>query len=142
MIYKFFSSTKCCVKIPQLNWWLMHNIFDVAGSSFSCSLVLYMEVVSIVLCTDNPVTSSPFKVPFARLLVFKACSVTNFKIRWAVVCCLCVCLNLFSSKVFLAMASVRWCYLMSRHPDSGSPRNCFMDSSNWWRVRLGYPSID
>ena len=30
------------------------------GLVFSCCLVYYMEVVSIVLDTDNPVTSSPF----------------------------------------------------------------------------------
>ena len=46
MIYKFSCSAKCCVKIPQFNWLFMY-IFDIAGSSFSCSLVFYLEVVSI-----------------------------------------------------------------------------------------------
>ena len=60
MIYKFSSSAKCCANIPQLNWGFMYNILDIAGSSFSCSLVFYVGVVSVVLYTDNPVTICPF----------------------------------------------------------------------------------
>ena len=60
MIYKFSISAKLGVNIPQFNWQLMHNIFDIAGSSFSCSMVFYMKVVYVALYTGNPVTSSPF----------------------------------------------------------------------------------
>ena len=68
-----------------------YNILHIAELIFSCSLVFSMEEVSVGLCADNPVTSSPLLVPFARLLVFKEYSVTNFKIRWgAVFCVLCV----------------------------------------------------
>ena len=54
------SSAKLCVNTPQLNWWFMHNVHDIAGSSFSCNLVFYLEEVSIAHYTDNPVSSSPF----------------------------------------------------------------------------------
>ena len=60
MIYKFSSSAKLCVNISQLNWQLMHNVLDILGSTFSYSVVFYIEVVSIALYTDNPVTSSTF----------------------------------------------------------------------------------
>ena len=59
MIYTFSRSAKLGVNISQLNWQFMHNVLDIAGSSFSCSLIFYMEVVSIGLYKDNPVTSSP-----------------------------------------------------------------------------------
>ena len=81
MIYKFFSSAKHCVNIPQFNWQFMHNFLQTAGSSFSCSLVFYVEVVSIAPYVGNPVTNFPLKVSFARLLVFKVYSVTNIIIR-------------------------------------------------------------
>ena len=47
MIYKFFSSARHCVNIPQFDWQFMYNILHVAGSSFSCSMVFNVEVVSI-----------------------------------------------------------------------------------------------
>ena len=84
----------------------MYNILHIAESSFSISLVFYVEVVSIGLYVDSPETSSPLQVPFARLFVFKEYSVIKFKIRWGAVV-FCACLNLFSSKVFLAMVSAR-----------------------------------
>ena len=64
MIYKFSSSAKHCVNIPQLNWGFMQNVLDMAGSNFSCDLVFYMEVVFVVLYTDNPVTSCHFRSIF------------------------------------------------------------------------------
>ena len=85
----------------------MYSIHDIAGFCFSCSLVFYVEVVSIVLYADNPVTSSPLQVPFSRLLVFREYSVTTLKSGGVQFVVFCVCLNLFSSKVFLAMASAR-----------------------------------
>ena len=54
----------------------------------------------------------------------------------------CACLNLFLSKVSLAIASAKWCDLRSKHPDSGSPRNCCMGSSNCWGGEIGISSID
>ena len=80
MIYKFSSSAKHCFYILQLDWQFVYNILYTAGSSFSCSLGFYMEVVSVACYTDDPVTSSPLQVPFVRLLVFKEYSVTSFKI--------------------------------------------------------------
>ena len=88
MVYKFSCPEKLCVNIPELNWWFMYNILDTAGSSFSSCMVFYVEEVSVVLYMDNPVTSSQLYVTFARLFVFKEYSVTNFKLRWYMVCCL------------------------------------------------------
>ena len=59
VIYKFVSSAKCHVNIPQLDLWFMYNTLHIAGSHFSCILIFYVEVVSVVLYADNPVTSSP-----------------------------------------------------------------------------------
>ena len=53
MIYRFSSSANLSVNILQLNWKFMHNVLDIAGSSFSCSLIFYMEEVSIALYTDS-----------------------------------------------------------------------------------------
>ena len=64
----------------------MYNTIHIIGSHFSCSIIFFVYVVSIVLYADNPVTSSPLKVPFARLLVFKEYSVANFEIGWGVLC--------------------------------------------------------
>ena len=101
MIYEFSTCAKHCVNIPQLDWQFVYNILHIAGSGFSCRLVFYVEVVSIVLYADDPVTSSPLQVPFARLLVFKEYSVTNFKIRWGALCCfLCMHTSVFIQSLF------------------------------------------
>ena len=68
MIYNLSCSAKLCVNIPKLNWWFMHHILDIARSSFFCSLVFYMDVVSVVLYMDNPVTSCPLEIPFSGCL--------------------------------------------------------------------------
>ena len=81
MVDKLSTSVKFSFNILWLGWQSMHNIPDNAGSSFSCSLVFYMAVVSLVLYTDNPVTISPFEIPSSRLLVFEVYSFANFKIR-------------------------------------------------------------
>ena len=137
MICEFLSSGKCCVNIPWLNWKFVYNILHVAGPSSSCSLVLYMKVVSIVLYAHNPVTSSPFRSHMPGCLSLKNTLSPTLKPggMWFVV--FCACLNPFSSKVFLAMASARQCDLRSKYPDSGSPRNCCIGLSNWWRGKLG-----
>ena len=105
--------------------------FIIAGSCFSCSLVLYVKVVSVMLYADNPVPSSPLQVPFARLLFLKNTLLPILKLVgvWFVI--FWACLNWFSSKVFLAMARTRLCNLRSRCPESGSLMNCYISSSNW-----------
>ena len=60
MIVKLFSTARFSVNIPLLNWQLMHNILDIAESSFSCNLVFYIKVASIAPYLDSPVTSSSF----------------------------------------------------------------------------------
>ena len=116
----------------------MYNIIDITGSIFSCGLVFYEEMVSVVLYMDNLITSSPFLVPFARLLVFLKNTLSpTLKLGGVQFVVFCVCLNLFSSKVFLAMASARQCDLRSKCPESGSPRNHCIGSSNWWRGKYG-----
>ena len=53
-----------------------------------------------------------------------------FVVFWA-------CLNWFSSRVFLGMASPRQCNSRYRHPELESPRNCCIGSSNWWSGKIG-----
>ena len=95
MIYKLFSYAKLCVSIPQLNWQFMHTILDTAGSSFSCSLVFYMEVVSLVLNTDNPVTGSPFKSHFPCCMILNYTLSPILKLGGLQFVVFCECLNLF-----------------------------------------------
>ena len=125
MFYKLSNSTKLCVNIPQLKWLFMYNVLDIAGSSFSCNLVFYMEVVFVVLYTDNPVTNSPFLIPFSWLLGFFLTYTLSpiLKLGGVHFVVFCACLYLFSSKVSLAMESAMWCDLMSKCQDSGSSRN-------------------
>ena len=53
----------------------------------------------------------------------------------SMVCC--AVLKWFSSKVFLAMANaILWASRFGI-PESGSPKNCCIDSNNWWRGKFG-----
>ena len=71
MINIVTSSAKLGVNVPELNGRFKNYIFDVAGSCFSCSLVFDVDVMSVALNTDNPVSRSPLQIPFAWLFVLK-----------------------------------------------------------------------
>ena len=115
----------------------MHNVLHIAGSSFSCSLVFYMEVVSVALYMDNPATSSPFSVPFPGYLFLKYTQSPTLKLGGLQFIVFCACLSLFSSRVLLAMVGARQCNSRSRHPDSGPHKNCYLGSCNFQRGKLG-----
>ena len=73
------GSAKLDVNVPELNRRFKNDIFDVAGSGFSCSLVFNVNVMSIVLNMDNPVSGSPLQIPFAGLFVFEVYMISNLK---------------------------------------------------------------
>ena len=106
MIYKFPCSAIHSVNIPQLDWQLMYNILHTAGSSFSCSLVFYVEVVSVALCTEILWSAFHFRSHLPGCF-FKEPLSPTLKLVVVQFVVFCACLNLFSSKVFLAMASAR-----------------------------------
>ena len=54
------SSAKLGINIPELNWGFLDDVLDVAGSCPACSLVLYVDEMSITLNADNSVSRSPF----------------------------------------------------------------------------------
>ena len=69
MVYKYSSSAQLVIHIPQFNWWFMHNI--LYKTWLSCGQFFNMKVVSIMLYMDNPISGSPFQVPFARLYILE-----------------------------------------------------------------------
>ena len=101
---------------------LCTTFLTLSGLVFAV-VVFYMEVVSFVLYADKPVTSSPFHVPLHSCLFLKYTLSPIMKLDGVQFVVFCACLNLFSSKVFLVMASNRWCDLRFRNPESGSSRN-------------------
>ena len=119
----------------MIGYWC-NNILEITWLGLSCNLIFNMKVVSIMLCIDNPISGSPFQVPFARLFIFEVNSVCDLKDRYRMIYCLLCIFNLFSSDVFLSMDSARWCTSRFRHPESGLLRNCCMGSSSWFMGRL------
>ena len=75
------GSAKLGVNVPELNGWFKNYIFDIAGPCLSCSLVFNVDVMSVALNTDNPVSGSPLQVPFAWLVVFEVYMISNLKCR-------------------------------------------------------------
>ena len=77
------GSAKLGVDVPELNRRFKNYICDVAGSCLSCSLVFNMDVMSIALNMDNPVSGSPLQIPFAWLFVFEVYMISDLK-GWVV----------------------------------------------------------
>ena len=75
VVDKFSSSAKFGVYIPEFNRWFQYYILHITGSYFSSSLVFNVKEVFVTLNLDNPISRSPFEVPFARLLFFEIYSV-------------------------------------------------------------------
>ena len=119
--------------IPQLDWWFVYNILHIAGSRFSCSLVFYVVVVSIALYAENSITSFPLYVQITGCLFLDNTLLPTLKLGGVQFVVFSACLNLFSSKVFLAMSSARQCDSRPRCPQLGSLRNHCIGSRNWRR---------
>ena len=77
------GSAKLGVNIPEFGRRFQNYVGDIAGPCFSCGLVFDVDVVSIVLNTNNLVTRSPLQIPFAWLFIFKIYTVSNLK-DWVV----------------------------------------------------------
>ena len=88
MVYKFSSSAKYCVSILLLNQWLGYNIFHIAGSHFSCSLVFYKGGSVFYTLYGKSCNQLSTLGPICQVGFFKEYSVTNFQISWGAVCCL------------------------------------------------------
>ena len=73
------GSAKLGVNVPELNGRFKNYIFDIAGSCFSCSLVFNVDVMSVVLNMDNPVSGSPLQIPFALLFIFEIYMISHLK---------------------------------------------------------------
>ena len=137
MVDKFSSSAKLGVYIPKFNRWSQYFILHITRPYFSSSLVLNVMEVSVMLNLDNPISRSPLKVPFARLLIFEIYSVSYLEERWCTVHGLSCCLKWFSSKVLLVMASASLWASKFSIPESGSPKNHCIGSNSWWRGKFG-----
>ena len=77
------GSTKLGVSVPELNRRFKNYISDIAGLCLSCGLVFDVDVMSIVLNMNNPVSRSPLQIPFAWLFVFEVYTVSNLE-GWVV----------------------------------------------------------
>ena len=75
------GSAKLGVDIPEFSRRFQNYVGDITGPCFSCGLVFNVDVVSVMLNTNNPVTGSPLQIPFAWLFVFKIYTVSNLKGR-------------------------------------------------------------
>ena len=77
------GSAKLSVDVPEFSRRFQNNFRDIAGPCFSCGLVFDVDVVSIMLNMNNPVTWSPLQIPFAWFFVFEIYTVSNLK-GWVV----------------------------------------------------------
>ena len=127
----FSSSAKLGIYVPKFHWRFKYYILHIARSYFSCSLVLNMQKMSVMLNLDNSVSGSPLEIPFAGLLVLEIYSITYLKRGWCVLpMVFCAVLKQFSSNVFLAMANASLCASRFSILESGSPRNHCMGCSS------------
>ena len=60
MINIVASSAELGINIPELDWGFKDDVFDIAGSYYSCGLVLSVDKMSVMLNADNSVSRSPF----------------------------------------------------------------------------------
>ena len=125
------GSAKLGVKVPELNGRFKNDIFDIAGSCFSCSLVFNVNVMSVALNMDNPVSRSPLQIPFARLFVFKVYMISNLKGEVVSENSLLGGCKSILSSVFFAIANASLCVSRCDLPESGSPRKCCIGSRSW-----------
>ena len=113
--------------------------FTLQDRVFSSSMVFKcVGSVHHALNPNNPISRSPFKIPFAGLLVFKInSSLLSWRKDGVLSMVLCAVLKWFSSKVFLAMANTSMWDSRFSIPESGSPKNHCIGSSSWWRGIFG-----
>ena len=71
------GSAELGVNVPELNRRFEDDVLDVAGSGPASGLVLYVEVTSVALNTNNPVSGSPLQIPLAWLFIFEVYTISN-----------------------------------------------------------------
>ena len=79
----------------------------------------------IVLNMDNAISGSPLYIPFSRLFVL---DLQLERLVYPLEIVFWVTVNLFSSIVFLAIASASLCVSRCSLPEAGSTRNCCIGS--------------
>ena len=65
MINIVAGSAELSVNVPELNRRFKDDVLDIAGLCSACGLVFYVDVLSVVLNTNNPVSGSPLQIPLA-----------------------------------------------------------------------------
>ena len=76
-----------------------------------------------MLNLNNPISRSAFKIPLARLFVFKIYSVSYFEGVWCPIHGLVCCLKTIFSSIFIAVANASLWASEFSIPESGSPKN-------------------
>ena len=83
MINIVAGSSKLSVNVPELNRRFKDDVLDIAGSCSAGGLVFYVDVMSIVLNTNNLVSRSPLQIPLAWLFIFEVHMISNVE-GWVV----------------------------------------------------------
>ena len=83
MINIAVGSAELSVNVPELNRRLKDDVLDIAGSCSACGLVFYVDVMSVVLNMNNPVTGSPLQIPLAWLFIFEIYMISDVE-GWVV----------------------------------------------------------
>ena len=71
------------VNVPEFNRRFKDDVLDIAGLCSACGLVFYVDVMSVALNTNNPVSGSPLQIPFAWLFIFEVYMISNVE-GWVV----------------------------------------------------------
>ena len=76
-------SAELSVNVPELNRRFKDDVLDIAGSCSACGLVFYVDVMSVVLNTNNLISGSPLQIPLAWLFIFEVHMISNVE-GWVV----------------------------------------------------------
>ena len=86
-----------------------------------------------MLNSNNPISRSPFKIPFARLLVLKIYSISYLEGEWCSIhgflCCF--------ETIFMQCLLGNGLHESVSIPESGSPKNHCIGSNSWWTGKFG-----
>ena len=123
--------------VSIFNRWFQYYILHITGSYFYSSLVFNVWEVSLMLNLGNPISRSPFNIPFASCLFLKYILSPILKEGGVLSMVFCAVLKWFSSKVFLAMANVSLWASKFSILESRSPKNHYIGSNSWWRGKFG-----
>ena len=132
------SSAKLSIYIPEFYGWFQYDVLYITGSYLFWLLgFLYVRNVCHIQCRQFYILASHcrshllgcFFLKYTLSPILKDGGVCSM-VFWAV-------LNLFSSRVFFAIASASLCASRFNIPESGSPRKCCMGSNSLCKGRFG-----